>query len=111
VLKTPQLGPITKNYEEALQPEVFRLTKWIQLAQVAALGSHLYILEDGPELPKVAGSHADPGGEVLEGMYAEGRTSADQSRIRGQSGSAGSPGGANVITCLSAQRSMASAGT
>jgi hypothetical protein len=46
--------------------------KTSDLSQIASLGSHPYILEDGPQLPKEFGPHADPGGEVLEGMYAEG---------------------------------------
>jgi hypothetical protein len=57
--------------------------KWIQLAQTAALGSHPYVLEDGPELPKIPGRHADEGGEVLEVMYADGYTSIDQAGIQG----------------------------
>jgi hypothetical protein len=54
------------NYEEALEvdPEV---GKWIQLVQSAAIDSHLYVFEDGPELAKVPGPHADEGGEVVEG--------------------------------------------
>jgi hypothetical protein len=44
------------------------VTQGIQFAQIAALGSHLYILENGPELPRVPGPHAEDGGGVLEGM-------------------------------------------
>jgi hypothetical protein len=51
-----------------------RLHQWIQFAKNAALGAHTYIVEDGPELPKSSGPHAEEGGEVLEGMYAQGRT-------------------------------------
>jgi hypothetical protein len=59
------------------------------LAQTAALDSHPYILEDGRQLPKVSGSHADGGEEVLGGMYAEGCRSIEESRITEQSGSTG----------------------
>jgi hypothetical protein len=41
------------------------------------LGTHQYVLEDGPELPKVPGTHAEKGGEVLEGIYTEDCTSID----------------------------------
>jgi hypothetical protein len=68
------------NYEEVLSV-VPSVAKGIQLAQVAATGSRPYILEDGPEFPRVSSPHADPGGEVLDGMYAERCTSIDQSRI------------------------------
>jgi hypothetical protein len=61
----------------------------MQLAQIAALGSHTYILEDGPELSRVPGSPADEGGAVLEWMYANGCTTIEESRILGQSGRAG----------------------
>jgi hypothetical protein len=60
------------NYEEALQVDA-KVGKWIQLPQTAALGSHPYVPEDGP--------HAEGGGEVLEGMYAEGCTSLRDARI------------------------------
>jgi hypothetical protein len=42
--------------------------KWIKHVRIAALGSHRYILKDGPELPKESGPHEDLGGEVLEGI-------------------------------------------
>jgi hypothetical protein len=71
---------------------VYSVAMLIQLAQIAALGSHPYILEDGPELPKTSESHADPGGEVLEGMYTEGCISIEEARIRGSSGGAGGLG-------------------
>jgi hypothetical protein len=44
------------NYEETLIIDS-SVAQWIQFAQNAALGSHPYILEDGPELPKVPGPH------------------------------------------------------
>jgi hypothetical protein len=66
------------NYEEALE-----VGKWIQLAQTAALDSRPYVLEDGPELPKGPGHDADIGGEVREGMYAEGCTSLRGARMSG----------------------------
>jgi hypothetical protein len=43
--------------------------------------SQTHILEDGPELPKSSGPHAEEGGEVLEGMYAQGCTTIEESRI------------------------------
>jgi hypothetical protein len=49
-------------------------------AQNAALGVHTCILEDGPK----------EGGEVLEGMYTQGWTTIEESRIRGRSGMADS---------------------
>jgi hypothetical protein len=54
------------NDEEALKVDL-SADKLKQLAQVAALGSHAYVLEDGPELPKVSGPHAEEGGEILTG--------------------------------------------
>jgi hypothetical protein len=74
------------NDEEALSVD-HSGAKWIQLAQAAALGSDLYILEDGSEFPKVSGAHADPGGGLLEGMYTEGCASIEQSGIHSRSGS------------------------
>jgi hypothetical protein len=50
------------------------------------LSSQPYILEDGPELPKVPGSHAEEGGEALEGMYTDGCTSIEESWIVVNSG-------------------------
>jgi hypothetical protein len=58
-------------------------------AQNAAPGSHTDILEDGPWLIAVSGPHTDEGGEILEGMYAQGCTTIEDSRIRGGSGRAG----------------------
>jgi hypothetical protein len=49
----------------------------------------MYILEDGLELLKSSGPHAEEGGEVLEGMYAQGCTTIEESRVRGRSGRAG----------------------
>jgi hypothetical protein len=56
-----------------------------------ALGSHPYVLENGPELPEIPGPHADVGGEVLEGMYAEGCTSLRDARITTHTEQLGSP--------------------
>jgi hypothetical protein len=53
------------------------------MAQTASLGSHPYVLEDRSELPKILGPHANKGGEVLEGMSADGCTSIDQAKISG----------------------------
>jgi hypothetical protein len=76
------------SYEEALATDPIAAS-WISFAQNAALGSHTYILEDGPRLLAVPGQHADEGGEILEGMYAQGCTSIEDSRIRGRSGREG----------------------
>jgi hypothetical protein len=38
------------------------LASWILFAQTAALSAHAYILEDGTELPKSSGPHAEEGG-------------------------------------------------
>jgi hypothetical protein len=87
------------NCVEALEADS-AVGKWIQLAQTAALGFHPYILEDGPEIPTVGGPHAEEGGEILEGMYAEGCTSIEDSRLHAQSGRAGMPEG-QVLPALS----------
>jgi hypothetical protein len=75
------------SYEEALAIDPIEAS-WISFGQTAALGSHTYILEDEPWLIAVSGPHADEGGEILEGMYAQGCTSIEDSRIRGGSGMA-----------------------
>jgi hypothetical protein len=80
------------NYEEALGVDLL-VGKWIQLVHNAALGSHPYILEDGPELPKVPEPHVDVGGEVLEVMYAEGCTSIRDVRITMRTRQSGRAGG------------------
>jgi hypothetical protein len=56
------------NYEEALKVDSM-VGKWIQLAQTAALGSHQYVLEDRPDLPK----YPDPT-RTLEGKLDKGCT-------------------------------------
>jgi hypothetical protein len=76
------------NYEEALEVEL-NVGKWIHLAQTAALGSHPATLEDRPEIPKVSGPHVEEGREVRWGMYADGCTSLEQSKISARSGRAG----------------------
>jgi hypothetical protein len=76
------------SYEEALATDPI-VASWISFAQNAALGSHTYILEDRPWLIAVSGPHADEGGKILEGMYAQGWTNIEDSRIRGRSGMAG----------------------
>jgi hypothetical protein len=75
------------SHEEARATDQI-VAQWGQFTQNAALGAHTYILEDGTELPKSLGPHAEEGGEVLEGMYAQGRTTIEESRIRGRSGRA-----------------------
>jgi hypothetical protein len=57
------------SHEEAL-PSQPTTVKWIQLAQITTLGSHPYILEDDPELPKESRRHVEEGGEILEEMCA-----------------------------------------
>jgi hypothetical protein len=76
------------TYEEELATDPI-VASWISFAQNGALGSHTYILEDRPWLLAVSGPYADEGGEILEGMYAQGCTSIEDSRIRGRSGRAG----------------------
>jgi hypothetical protein len=51
------------------------------LAQNAALDAHILILEDGPELHKVPGAHAEERGEILESMYTQGCSSLRDSKI------------------------------
>jgi hypothetical protein len=53
------------------------------------------ILEDGLELRKSYGPHAEEGGEILTGMYAQGCTTIEDSCIRGQSGR---PGGIDAVS-------------
>jgi hypothetical protein len=62
---------------------------WILFAQNAAPGAHTYTFEEGPELPMSSGPGASEGGEVPEGIHAQGCTTIEESRIRGQSGRAG----------------------
>jgi hypothetical protein len=79
------------------------VASWISFAQNAALGSHTYILEDGPWLIAVSGPHANEGGEIIERMYARGRASMDDSGIRGRSvGSGGLDTGLGVGSTPSA---------
>jgi hypothetical protein len=75
-------------WEEALTTDPV-VASWIQSAQNAALGAHMYILDDGPELPKGFGPYAEEGGEVLEGMYAQGCTRIEEAKTQGRSGRAG----------------------
>jgi hypothetical protein len=76
------------NYDEALKVDPL-VGKWIQFSQTAALGSHPYVLGNGPELPKVPGPHTDLVGEALKGMYAEGCTSLRDARIITRTGQSG----------------------
>jgi hypothetical protein len=76
------------SHEEALGTDPI-VASWIQFAQNAAVGAHTCILDDGPEIPKSLGPHTEEGGEALEGMYAQGCTTIEDSRIRGRSGRAG----------------------
>jgi hypothetical protein len=70
------------SYEETLTIDSIA-DQWIMFAQQAALGAHTYILEDGPCLPAESGPHADEGGEILSGMFAQGCTGIEESRICG----------------------------
>jgi hypothetical protein len=46
------------------------------------LGAHPLVLESCPEIRGESGTHADEGEETLQGMYAEGCSSIEESRIR-----------------------------
>jgi hypothetical protein len=84
------------SYEEAFALDS-NVASWIQFAENAALGSHAYILEDGPELPKSSGPHAEDGGEILDGMHAQGCTTIEDSRTREKSGREGGLGTVSII--------------
>jgi hypothetical protein len=51
--------------------------------------AHIFLVEDGPILPKEPGRHVEVGGDALEGIYAPGCTSIEHARISGGSGMAG----------------------
>jgi hypothetical protein len=53
---------------------------WMILAESAALGPRTFIGEDGPVLPKEPDPRAEKGGELLQGMYAQGRRPSFSSR-------------------------------
>jgi hypothetical protein len=79
-------GPLVCiGYDEAHR-SIPGLGQWIKLAENAALLAHAYILEDGSILPKEQLPHAQKGGNVLEGMYAQGCTTLDQAMIKGRAG-------------------------
>jgi hypothetical protein len=79
------------SQEEAAQEEP-QVNSWMLLAQSAAMGAHSMIVEDGPELPEEKGPCAQEGGEVLQGVFAPGCKSLEESRIeKGQGERAGSP--------------------
>jgi hypothetical protein len=84
--KNPGWGLLSKHQGSGLRESVEILPSWIQFAENAAVGSHTYILEDGPELAKSSGPHAEDRGEILEGMYAQGWMTIEDSRIPGESG-------------------------
>jgi hypothetical protein len=70
------------RYEEARNQDP-RVDSWMVLAVNAALSAHEFICEDGLELPEEKEQEAaQEGGEVLEGMYAQGCKSLDQARIQ-----------------------------
>jgi hypothetical protein len=79
------------SYEEALKVGSVA-APWIQFAKHAALGSHPYVQEDGPELPQTGEPHAVVGVEVLEGMLTDGCTSIEDSRVLANSRRAGGLG-------------------
>jgi hypothetical protein len=56
------------DYEEALETDP-SVAKWIQLVQLAALASHPYLQEDGPELPRFPASAL-----ILAGKFWRGST-------------------------------------
>jgi hypothetical protein len=66
--------------------------------------ARLCIREDGPWLLAVSGPHADEGGEILEGVYAQDCTSIEDSRIRGRSAMAGSRDTGSGVGPASTQR-------
>jgi hypothetical protein len=72
------------NCEEGLKIDSTG-AQWISFAQNPALVTHPYALEDGSELPKVTGPHAEEGGGVLEGVYADVCTSLENARTSGRS--------------------------
>jgi hypothetical protein len=70
------------SYEEARMEDP-RTSSWMLLAENAALSTHGFICEDGPELPKEKGQEAArDGGEILEWMYDPGCISFEQARIQ-----------------------------
>jgi hypothetical protein len=79
--------------DEARQAQPM-VDSWTILDQNAALSAHTLTLEDSPELPKVAGPHAEEGGEVLKGIFAEDCSSLHDSRIhQGRAGGLGTVSG------------------
>jgi hypothetical protein len=73
----------TRNVRVALLvlEEVYQMAG-IQPTQNAALGARTLILEDGPELIKAQGPHAEKGGEMSEGMHAQGCSLLESAKIR-----------------------------
>jgi hypothetical protein len=62
------------------------------VAESGALSAHGFICEDGPELPeKEEQESAQEGGDVLEGIYAEGCQSIAQANISGKQESVQTP--------------------
>jgi hypothetical protein len=76
------------TYDEALATDSIA-AQWISYSRNAALGSHTYILKDGPCVPAESGPHAEEGGDILSGMYAQGCATIEDSRICRQSGRRG----------------------
>jgi hypothetical protein len=79
------------SHEEELATDSI-VAQWIQFYQNAALCAYADILEDGLELPNSSGPRAEEGGAVLDGMYAQGCMTMEESRIRGRPGRAGPAG-------------------
>jgi hypothetical protein len=73
------------GYDEARQLEP-KVNSWTFHAENAALNRHILILEDGRILPRKSGAHAEVGGEVQEGMSAEGCAAIEDSMISGREG-------------------------
>jgi hypothetical protein len=70
---------------------------------IVTLSADTFVCVDGPELPTVSDPHAEAGGDVLDGMCAEGYSSLRDSRIRGREGgldtvSGAQPGSAGIFS-------------
>jgi hypothetical protein len=63
------------SYDEARAPSSMwagEFHGWMVLAQNSDSGAYPLVLEDGPEIPEAPGPHAEEGGQVLQGVYADG---------------------------------------
>jgi hypothetical protein len=81
------------SYDEGRQSEAM-VDSWMTLTPNAALSAHTLIQEDGPKLPKAPGPQAEEGGEILEGVFAEGCESLQDATIyQGRAGGLGTVSG------------------